>query len=81
MEDSKDPDSLYEQELANLITDIGDRIAGGEEVKLEKIYQAHPEYADDIRELMGTLMVTQAAGSKSSEENFDEGKFASLELP
>ena len=30
---------------------------------------------------MGTLMVTQAAGSKSSEENFDEGKFASLELP
>ena len=81
MEDSKDLDSLYEQELANLITDIGDRIAGGEEVKLEKIYQAHPEYADDIRELMGTLMVTQAAGSKSSEENFDEGKFASLELP
>ena len=81
MEDSKDPDSLYEQELANLITDIGDRIAGGEEVQLEKIYQAHPEYADDIRELMGTLMVTQAAGSKSSEENFDEGKFASLELP
>ena len=81
MEDSKDPDSLYEQALANLITDIGDRIAGGEEVKLEKIYQAHPEYADDIRELMGTLMVTQAAGSKSSEENFDEGKFASLELP
>ena len=81
MEDSKDPDSLYEQELANLITDIGDRIAGGEEVKLEKIYEAHPEYADDIRELMGTLMVTQAAGSKSSEENFDEGKFASLELP
>ena len=81
MEDSKNPDSLYEQELANLITDIGDRIAGGEEVKLEKIYQAHPEYADDIRELMGTLMVTQAAGSKSSEENFDEGKFASLELP
>lgn len=81
MEDSKDLDSLYEQELANLITDIGDRIAGGEEVQLEKIYQAHPEYADDIRELMGTLMVTQAAGSKSSEENFDEGKFASLELP
>ena len=81
MEDSKDPDSLYEQELANLITDIGDRIAGGEEVKLEKIYEAHPEYADDIRELMGTLMVTQAAGSKPSEENFDEGKFASLELP
>ena len=81
MEDSKNPDSLYEQELANLITGIGDRIAGGEEVKLEKIYEAHPEYADDIRELMGTLMVTQAAGSKSSEENFNEGKFASLELP
>lgn len=81
MEDSVDPDSIYEQELANLLTEIGDRIAGGEDVKFAQVYEAHPEYADDIRELLGTLMVTQAAGSKSSEESFSEGKFASLELP
>ena len=81
MKETKSTASLYEQTLANLLTEIGDRIAGGEEVELAQIYETHPEYADDIRELMGTVLVTQAAGSKSSEESLSEGKFASLELP
>ena len=81
MEDSQFEDDPHEQELANLLTQIADQIAGGVEVDINKVCDDHPELAEDIRELMGTMVVTQAAGSGSVSSVPTDSKFASLELP
>ena len=57
-------DSQQEQELANLVTSLADRINGGETLDLEQICKAHPSFAGDLRMLWGTLSVTRAAGER-----------------
>lgn len=52
----------YEQALANLITDFADRAIAGESLDLETACRQHPEFAADLRELWGTVVVTGAAG-------------------
>ena len=77
-------DSLYDQELANLLSKFTDRIIGGEELTLENAVQEHPKFESDLRELWGVMVVTQAAGHHqrnilSGEE--DQFNFTGLELP
>lgn len=51
-----------EQELANLITQLADRMQNGDQPVLEQECDRHPEFADDLRDLWGVLIVTRAAG-------------------
>lgn len=74
-------DDERDQQLAELITDIADRVAAGEHVDTAKICKQYPEFADDLRDLLGTMIVTQAAGESPSAPAPDDSKYAALELP
>ena len=60
--------SPKETELAELISQLVDRIQGGEQLEFETICAQFPQYQEDLREIWGTLIVTDAvaAGVRSS---------------
>ena len=58
-------EELYEQQLAELLTDLTDRMGRGEEMFLEDVCRAHPQFATDLRDLWGTIAVTQAVAHDS----------------
>ena len=75
--------TLYDQELADLLSHYTDRLIGGDDVTLEEAVQDHPKFESDLRDLWGVMVVTQAAGHHqrnrlSGDEDFE---FAGLELP
>ena len=71
-----------EQQLANLICSLADEINGGKRITLEQACQKYPEFADDLRELWGTIVVTRAAGEELNSLSFQTGEAAPLlELP
>ena len=51
-----------EQALANLISELADAAARGEEPVLEEVCEQYPHFESDLRELWGTVVVTNAAG-------------------
>jgi len=77
-------DSVYDQELANLLSTYTDRIIGGEELTLEDAVLEHPKFESDLRELWGVMVVTQAAGHHQRNALSGEDgqyEFTGLELP
>lgn len=76
-------DSVYDQELADLLSAYTDRAIAGEELDLEEAIQAHPKFASDLRELWGVMVVAQAAGhhQRNALSGENEYEFAGLELP
>lgn len=58
-------DQQSEERLAVLLADLTDRVQRGEQVALEEQCRRHPQFAADLRELWGAVMVAQAAGSGS----------------
>ena len=60
-------DSLAQEErLALKVSELTDRVQGGEEIDLEAECRKHPELAKDLRELWGVIVVARAAGSHSA---------------
>jgi serine/threonine protein kinase len=57
-----------EQALAELLTQLTDRAHRGEPVDLEGECRQHPDFARDLRELWGAVMLANAAGSCSVAE-------------
>jgi serine/threonine-protein kinase len=55
----------HEQQLAMLVSELGDRAQRGEQIDVEAECRRHPELAKDLRELWGVIVVAQAAGSDS----------------
>ncbi len=55
-------DLVYEQHLAELVAVICDRISQGDELELEEVCREHPEYEVDLRDLWGTILLTQSIG-------------------
>jgi serine/threonine-protein kinase len=49
-----------------LVADLTDRVQRGEAVELEEECKRAPQFAKDLRELWGVIMVARAAGSSSS---------------
>ncbi len=74
-------DDERDQQLAVLLTTVADRIAAGEEVDVATVCRDHPEFAEDLRELLGTMIVTQAAGESPSSSGEQDSRYTSLELP
>ena len=57
-----------EERLALLLTELTDRVQRGEHVELEDQCRQHGEFAAELRELWGAVMIAQAAGSGSIAE-------------
>jgi serine/threonine-protein kinase len=57
---------LFEQQLAELVSELTDRAQRGEQVDLEKVCQQHPQFAHELRYLWGTVLVTEAIGSRAN---------------
>ena len=68
--DLDDPELVDEHEegLAVLLTGYADRAIAGESLDLESACRQHPEFADDLRELWGTVVVTGAAGQHQRQQ-------------
>ena len=79
----EDADTVYEQELANLVTQLSDRVTAGENLLLELVVKEHPKFADDLRELWGVIIVTKDAGEEQRREATHEmeREMAGLDLP
>ena len=54
-----------ESRLALLVSELTDRVQRGEAVDLEEECGRHPEFASDLRDLWGVIVLAQAAGSNS----------------
>ncbi|MCA9219919.1 MAG: serine/threonine protein kinase [Planctomycetales bacterium] len=52
-----------------LLADLTDRVQRGEPVDLEQVCREHKEFAEDLRELWGAILVADAIGSDS--RNFE----------
>jgi serine/threonine-protein kinase len=59
------PTDDQEERLAMLLAELTDRAQRGEHIDLEDTCRQHPEFAADLRELWGAVLVAEAAGSAS----------------
>lgn len=57
----------YDQRLANLMSELGDEAAKGEHLDIDIVCDSHPEFAEDLRALWGTVALTQAIGTERSQ--------------
>lgn len=55
--------SGYELELAELVSQLADRIQAGDLLDFEHECSLHPRFRDDLQELWGALVVTDAAAA------------------
>lgn len=69
--------------LATLFAGLMDRVQQGEEVDLATVCSEYPDYQEDIRQLWGTVMVTQAIAQDQTSQRGSEGNVIGppLELP
>ena len=81
-------DVVYEERLALVVSRIMERVASGDSLELNDACHEHPEFAEDLRDLWGTIMLTEvaAAEQRGRIQHLDsleaEGKsLAPLELP
>jgi serine/threonine-protein kinase len=61
------PDNNFdedEQELANLVTRLADRVNQGETPDLETVCKKYPKFETDLRDLWGTIVVTTSAAKE-----------------
>ena len=71
-------DQQREEQLAGILTQLSDRVSGGETVLLGDALSQYPDFADDLRELWGAIMLADAVGSHALSLTKSHG---SSELP
>ena len=72
-----------EQRLAELLSQMADRVAEGQVVDLEQVCRQHTDLADDLRNLWGAVLVTDATGAfyQQAPRDDDTGSWQRLRLP
>ena len=65
IEDESLGDDPHEIALANLVSQLADRIQQGEQLDFESVCSQNPEFREDLREVWGTLVVTDAIAAAS----------------
>ena len=85
-ESSEEPVSEDDLRLAELISDLGDSVARGEIVDVEKICAENPSLAEEVRKLWSAVLVTDTAGAAADENlgdpDADDGRrWRSIQLP
>ena len=82
-----DDGDLGEEQFAIWVSDLAERVQAGEDLEFESLCKERPEFAQDLREVWGTLVVTEAigagvrAGSSHRELDSSSGPFPALQLP
>lgn len=77
--------------LAQLISELADDVARGRPVDFDSVCKLHPDLAEDLRYLWGTILVTDAAGTSidevpgashsGSSSNGEPSRWRGLSLP
>ena len=75
-----------ESQLAELLSQLTDRVAAGDVIDLETEISRHPDFSGDLRQLWGAVMMADAMGSQAgSARTMDSDQattdVAPLELP
>ena len=80
-----------EERLAVLLSELADEVARGKPVDLESACHQHPDLAEDLRYLWGTILVTDVAGTtidevpgasrSGSSSGGEPGRWRGLSLP
>ncbi|MFK7738467.1 MAG: serine/threonine-protein kinase [Pirellulaceae bacterium] len=52
-----------EEKLAVLVSQFADQLQAGEAVHLDEVCRQHPEFSEELKEIWGTLLVTDAIGA------------------
>jgi eukaryotic-like serine/threonine-protein kinase len=64
--------SESDHRLAGIVAKLSEQIQCGERLMLDDICNEHPEFADELRMLWGTLVVADAAGKHDSSQSYDQ---------
>ncbi|MFO0902400.1 MAG: serine/threonine-protein kinase [Pirellulales bacterium] len=64
-------DDERDQRLADLLTQLSDRLRAGQRVELEVECAAHPDLAAELRQLWGAVLVADAVGGSSGASHAD----------
>ncbi len=62
LDDSDEPESESEAQLANIVSQLTDLMQRGEPIDIHAVCNLHPEHASDLMFLWGTVLVTDAVG-------------------
>ena len=60
---SSQDEPSQDERLAQLLSELADRVQRGESVELERVCESHPDLANELRFLWGAVVVSAAAGS------------------
>ncbi|MEC8555731.1 MAG: serine/threonine-protein kinase [Planctomycetota bacterium] len=72
------PENLEDEEqFALLVSELADRIQAGEELDFESICKEHTEYSEELREIWGTLVITDAVAAGVRETPSKSSSFPS----
>lgn len=77
-------DSDREQRLANILSEAADAVCRGDLIDFNALVRAHPDLADELKRLFGTMLVTDTAGAVLDELGTEKGlssRWRSLSLP
>ena len=67
-------DSSRDERLAELLEQIAEQVARGEQPDLAAAVAAHPDLADELRELWGAVMVAQAVADHTTDHTPPTGR-------
>ena len=73
-----------DEQLANILAELSDRAAQGEEINIEAESKAHGDLGEELRELWGAVMLANAVGSQVDKPNLPTTPVTpalALELP
>jgi serine/threonine-protein kinase len=60
-----------DRRLAAIVAELSDRLQRGEELTLSRVCDEHPEFAEDLKLLWGTLVIAEVAGKHDSSRAFE----------
>lgn len=60
-------DSPHDRRLAEILSDLADRVAEGKPVDFDAVCRSHPDLAEDLRRLWGAVLITDIAGVASEQ--------------
>ena len=83
---TSEPNIERDEQLALLLADLTDLANDGQHVDINAVCKEHPEFADELRELWGAVMIADAAGSSDLHATLSSGSSRdapamSFELP
>jgi eukaryotic-like serine/threonine-protein kinase len=84
-EDDDEQSAELDERLAGLITKLADRLQKGESIDIQEECRRYPEFADELKSLWGTIVITHAVGGEEIQSirnggQVDSGSW-SIQLP